>query len=74
MIEGLTYINSGPLEGKIALVDGSLVYIHDPALGNYEKIFSVMNDNLVMPPRGIVYLSDGPGAGNFNKTLEEGKL
>ena len=60
-VTGITYINSGPLEGKIALLDGSFVYIHDPALGNYEKIFSTSRAWL----NGITYLSQGPFAENF---------
>jgi hypothetical protein len=63
VVEGIAYISSGPLEGKIALIDGTWVYLHDPALGNYEKIFSVADAGFV--PYGIAYLSQGPFSGNF---------
>jgi len=65
VVESITYISNGPLAGKVALVDGWSVYIHDPVLGTCEKSFSTFGMGFIDLPRGIAYLSQGDFAGHF---------
>ncbi len=65
LIEGTTFITSGPLAGKAAFIDDWNVYVNDLRGGAYEKLFSVDRTLFEASPRGIVYLSQGDYEGNF---------
>lgn len=65
VVESLAYVNSGPLAGKVAFIDGWTVYVSDLQRGGYEKLFSVRGIPFGAAPRGLAYLSQGDFAGNF---------
>ena len=65
VLESITYVSSGPLVGKVVITDGWSVYIHDPSLGNYEKMFSLYGKGFTDIPRGIAYLGQGDYAGHL---------
>ncbi len=66
VIEGVTYISSGPLAGRVAFLDCWGIYTCDLIGGGYEKLCSVENIlDFVGWPRGIGYIGQGEFEGNF---------
>lgn len=65
VIEGVTYIGSGSLAGRVAFIDCWGIYVNDLIGGGYEKLCSVEQINFGAWPRGIGYVSEGEFAGNF---------
>jgi hypothetical protein len=52
--EAMTYISSGPLAGKLAIMDGYDVILSDER--SSQKLFSVLPLGVNIEPRGIAYL------------------